>query len=341
MVFPYAADVPARAHVQSRSASQFHAVVKMTGRGDNPARCVDLVFIVKLRGVDDMRERALREFEAVFEQASIPVLDIDEVQIARVSLVLKGTAFASSVAKLGAYFQSNRNANVTVHWHGDAKPAAGPADQPGFDVLEQPFKSTAELVGQISIARSQLVILAEHEDIDRRFVNFDDLVVGVKPPVMVVRQEIDDVSRVFDRVLHSLSGNFRQTENFAYSFSLVRDKGLVHLLHVIDDNEVADVREVLEGQSALDDVEREALIERLTRVGERYLKAVVASRRERPFDVTYLLGVGDVLTAVRNELSRGDYGLLIVGRHEEGHSHVEAVDYQLMHEVSQVPVLAL
>jgi hypothetical protein len=47
------------------------------------------------------------------------------------------------------------------------------------------------------------------------------------------------------------------------------------------------------------------------------------------------------VTAVQEELAAGAYGLLVVGRHEEGYSRITAADYQLMHLVRDVPVLAL
>ncbi len=288
-----------------------------------------------------MRERALREFEAVFEQASIPVLDIQEVTLRKVSVVVKGIALDASVLKLGDYFRERHGATVVTHWVDGFPEAVDDARHRGMEVLEQSFASTAELVGQVSIAKSQLVVVGEHEEVAQRVVDFDDLVVGMKPPVLVLRKEIDRAEDVFNRILHSLTGRFRQTQNFAYSFSMVPTGGRVMLLHMIDENELADVREVLEGEGSIDDVERATLLERLAHVGERYLKGVVASQRGKQYDVAYRLGVGDVLTSVRDELSRGDYGLVIVGCHHEGHSHVEAADYQLMHEVSEVPVLAL
>lgn len=288
-----------------------------------------------------MRERALREFEAVFEQASIPVLDIEEVTWRRVSIVLKGGVLDESVLRIGDYLRERCGAKLVAHWVSGADEVAGTAKEKGLEVLERSFASTAELVGQVSIARSQMVVVPEQDDTGNRLVDFDDLVVGMKPPVLVLRNEVVDVSRVFGRILHSLTGNFRQTQNFASSFSLVSNGGRVMLLHSVDENELSDVREVLAGEADLDELERAELIDRLTHLGERYLKAVVTSQRDEPYEVAYQLGVGDVLTAVREELSRGDYGLLIVGRHYEGHSHVEAADYQLMREVTEVPVLAL
>ena len=89
-----------------------------------------------------------------------------------------------------------------------------------------------------------------------------------------------------------------------------------------------------------DDDEQEVLAH-LTHHGERYLKAVVAASRDMPYDVSYRLRLGDIVEVTQQELVGGEYGLLVVGHHEEGHSHITAADYQLMHLVRDVPVLAL
>ena len=59
------------------------------------------------------------------------------------------------------------------------------------------------------------------------------------------------------------------------------------------------------------------------------------------FTASYRLEVGPIGATVQAELQRGGYSLLVVGNHQEGFSHISAEDYQLMHEVRDVPVLAL
>jgi len=110
---------------------------------------------------------------------------------------------------------------------------------------------------------------------------------------------------------------------------------------VIDDNELEDVRDALQVSPDIAEESGEELLRNLAQHAERYLKAVVAAGLKRPFDVTYRLAVGDVIDVVRAELDVGDYGLLVVGKHQEGYSNVSADDYQLMHQVRDIPVLAL
>ncbi len=50
-----------------------------------------------------MRDRSLDEFESIFEQASIPVLDIEDVAITRVGVMVKGQALDAVVLKLAAH----------------------------------------------------------------------------------------------------------------------------------------------------------------------------------------------------------------------------------------------
>jgi hypothetical protein len=174
-----------------------------------------------------------------------------------------------------------------------------------------------------------------------RLVDLDLLVQGTAPPILVLRSSSHRAADVFREILHSLTGNFQQTQNFAYSFTLVEEGGRLVLLHAIDEHEVRDVRDTLQVSPDIANETGEALVHSLSHHGERYLKAVVAASRQRPFDVSYRLAVGEIVPTVRAELSRSDYTLLVIGAHVEGYSHVTADDYQLMHQVLDIPVLAL
>ncbi len=288
-----------------------------------------------------MRERAIKEFESVFEQASIPVLDIREVALKRIAAVLKGSPLDETIVTLAAHLKERFGAQVEVHWVAAAKTSLEAARGGGLQPADQPFASTAELVGQVSIGRSQLVLVPEPQDPIARVVDLDALIQGTRSPILLIREPITDPGDVFRKVLHSLTGNFQQKENFAYSFTLVREHGTLVLLHTIDVQDLEEVRQALQVSPTLDSGEREELLDRMAHHGERYLKAVVATSREMPCDVTYRLRVGEVIPTVRRELERGDYGLLVVGHHREGHSHIDAQDYQLMRSVRNIAVLAL
>ncbi|MCH7873051.1 MAG: hypothetical protein IID33_15250 [Planctomycetes bacterium] len=304
-----------------------------------------------------MRDRSIDEFESLFERASIPVLDIRELPITRVCAVIKDDALDDSVFALAAYLEDRFSATVSV-LHPDGVDTArlhDAAKEKGFDWSNEPFGSTAELVGQISIGKSQLVLLPEltvgkptsSDEAARSsqpalpVVDLDAVVTGTTPPILTVRSPISDPRVVFGNILHGLTGNFRQTQNFAYSFTLAEDHGRLSLLHAIEDSEVQDVRDTLQLSPDITESTGNDLVEALTHHGERYLKAVVAAARKRPFDVGYQLAVGEIVPLVKAELKRGDYGLLVVGSHTDGHSHVSANDYQLLHQVWDIPVLAL
>lgn len=291
-----------------------------------------------------MLERSLDEFEAIFERASIPVLDIRELQLARIAAVLKGGPLDDSVVGLAEYLKTRFGAEVRVHWPGglDVTSTLDRADSAGLERSGRPFGSTAELVGQISIGRSQLILLPEPMDAQRRVLNLDLLIQGALPPIMLIREPIDEPQRVFRHVLHSLTGNFRQTQNFAYSFTLVENAGgKLLLLHTIDESELEDVRQALQLSQNVPAAGRAELLALLARLGQRYLKGVVAASRQQPYDVSYRLAIGEVVPTVRAELESGRHTLLVVGCHRAGHSFIEAADYELMHEVRAIPVLAL
>lgn len=304
-----------------------------------------------------MRDRSIDEFESLFERASIPVLDIRDVPITRICAVIKNDVLDDSILSLARYLKERFDATVNVlHPSGvDTGSLRDAARKDGFAWSDDPFSSTAELVGQISIGKSQLVLLPEPKDESARsskptlptskpalpVVDLDAVVTGTTPPILTVRSPISDPQAVFGNILHGLTGNFRQTQNFAYSFTLAEDHGRLTLLHAIEDSDVQDVRDTLQLSPDIAESAGDDLVEALTHHGERYLKAVVAAARERPFDVSYRLAVGEIVALVQGELKRGDYHLLVVGSHTDGHSHVSSDDYQLLHQVRDIPVLAL
>lgn len=289
-----------------------------------------------------MLERSLDEFEAIFERATIPVLDIRELALTRLSAVLKGDPLDASIVALASYMQQRFGAEVQVHWPAGREAVLEPARAAGLTPAERPFASTAELVGQVAIGRRQLILVCEPADEGQRLLDVAALIQGTAPPVLLVRRPIAQPEEVFRRILHSLTGNFRQTQNFSYSFTLVENAGgSLLLLHTIDESDLADVRQALRVSPHVPADGRQELLAGLSKQGERYLKAVVAASRKYPYEVTYRLALGEVVPTVQEELRRGGHTLLVVGHHREGHSFIEAADYELMHEVLDIPVLAL
>lgn len=290
-----------------------------------------------------MRDKSLDEFESIFERASIPVLDIRELSLTRIAVVLKGGPLDDAVITLALYLKKRFNAEAHVLWAADLQ--AQQVHKAALDrellAAEHPFTSAAELVGQVSIGRSALVLLPDQPGEETGGIQLDALVRGTSSPILVVRKPPAPPAQVFGKILHSLTGNFQQTQNFAYSFTLVEDSGAISLLHTIDEGEIHDVREVLQVAPDIAADSREELLKALAHQGERYLKAVVAASRDLPYDVSYRLAIGDVVSTVQQTLRDETFGLLVVGRHSEGYSYVESADYQLMHAVHDIPVLAL
>ena len=288
-----------------------------------------------------MREKAIEQFESIFERAAIPVLQIDEIALKRISLVLAGDALDETGVQLAGHLRTRFGVQIRLHGPAAAWRAVQTASpNNGFEAADAPAESTAALIGQIALAHSQLVIVAEPPEPTAGF-DTDALVSGTASPILFVRTHVDEPQTIFERVLHSLSGNFQQTQNFSYSFTLVADDGALRLLHAIDPNDIAAVREAMQVSPDVSIEDEQQILEQLKCHGERYLKAVVAASREQPYDVSYELRFGDVVSSVQAELARESYGLLVVGHHAEGHSHTTADDYQLLHLVRDVPVLAL
>lgn len=290
-----------------------------------------------------MRERSLGEFEAIFERASIPVLQIPEVPLARVSVVLNSSLLDSSVLLMAGYFKRRFRSEVLLHWSPKLTDldARAVASRDELQPAQGGFKSTDELLGQIADSGTELIVHPVLADADDRTVDVDRLVEGARPPVLLMHTPIDSAEDVFRRVLHSLTGNFRQKQNFAYSFRLVEEGGRLLLLHTIDAVEVDDVRDSLRVAHEVSDRGAGELLQTMAHHGERYLKGVIAASQDMDCDVSYRLALGAAMPLVQAELEAERYGLLVVGHHRNGRSHVGADEYQMMHRITQVPVLAL
>ncbi len=290
-----------------------------------------------------MRERSLDEFESIFERASIPVLDIAPVKLARISTVLTGGPLDASVLAISEYLKQRFSAESALHWGPGitGEDALELANRRQLQPAQKEFRSAVELAEQVHGAGAELILFPVIEDDEARVVTLDELVEQASPPVMILRSPVVDVAAVFQNVLHSLTGNFQQTQNFAYSFALVEEGGHLLLLHTIDESEVDDVRQSLRVSPETSQRSADEILESLAHHGQRYLKAVVAASRRLPCEVRYRLELGEVLPLFQRELKQGGYGLLVVGSHHEGASHVEAEVYQLMHLVKDVPVLAI
>jgi len=289
-----------------------------------------------------MREHSLDEFESLFERASIPVFDIPDLELANIAAVISQTDLDYSVLGLAQYFKARFNSEVQVYWPTKVN------EQHNIDMARKynlspasAYGAVEDLVAALAAESCRLLIWPISESNEVAEGELDTLVQSAEPPIFIVRQQIPQPSRVFIRVLHSLCGSLERVQHLAYSFSLVADQGLLVLMHTIEEHEIEEVRDTLKVSPEISGASGAALIADLTQHAERYLKGLVASSRDEPYRVQYRLGMGEVLQVVRHELSQGDYGLLVTGSHEHGHSDIAAMDYQLMHQVRDIPVLAL
>ena len=286
-----------------------------------------------------MRDSALDEFGSLFERASIPVFDIPEESLSKIGIVLTGGVADTSVAKLGAFLEERFSASISLYCGSGCSGSSFVSKETGWEAVG--YSTTAALVEGLECSQSQLVLFSEVSSEGKGGGELDELVEALAAPVLIVREPLNDPGKVFEHVLHNLTGSLKQIRNLAYSFSLVADEGELMLLHVIAAEELEDVRDTLLVSSEISREEGANLIHHLKDHTERYLKGIVASSRTEPYEVSYRLSIGDVLPCVEEELRRGDFGLLVVGTHAEGRSHTDAVEYQLMHAIQDTPVLAL
>ncbi|MCH7960396.1 MAG: hypothetical protein IID08_09700 [Candidatus Hydrogenedentes bacterium] len=290
-----------------------------------------------------MYESSIDEFEALFERASIPVFDLPHVALKSIAFIPDGSDVDRSCVALLSSLKDRFGAEVQVYRDPcvDSEYTATLATEHSFKVAGESSSTSAALAVALNDGGHDLVVLTGTGTTERDVAMLDELVQHAYAPVLVVRTPIETPKAVFTKVLHSLTGNLESINHLAYSFSLVEDGGALMLLHTVEHRELDDLRDTLRVSKEVTARDGEALLEDLKHHAERYLKGVVASARDEPYAVDYHLRIGDAITAVERELRIGHSTLLVVGTHLEGSSHVDALEYQLMHRVSAIPVLAL
>ncbi|MCH7958809.1 MAG: hypothetical protein IID08_01670 [Candidatus Hydrogenedentes bacterium] len=290
-----------------------------------------------------MYESSIDEFEALFERASIPVFDLPHVALKSIAFVPDGSDVDRSCVALLGSLKNRFDAEVQVYRDPCVDPeyTAALATAHSFKVAGESYLTPKELTAALNKGGHDLILLTESDTSESHAATLDELVQHAHVPVLVVRTPIEAPEDVFTKVLHSMTGNLESINHLAYSFSLVEDGGALMLLHTVEHTELEDLRDTLRVSKEVAARDGEALLEDLKHHAERYLKGVVASARDEPYAVDYHLRIGDAITAVERELRIGHSTLLVVGTHHEGSSHVDALEYQLMHRVSAIPVLAL
>jgi hypothetical protein len=289
------------------------------------------------------RYRSLDEFESIFEKASIPVFDLPGLELSNCSIVLRDGVLDGSILSLAGYLKARFSCTVQLHWPSilSGEKADRLATENGLKSFGSPYTSTEEMAGQIDPGECQLLLFSEAIHEENRIVELDRLVELVSVPILLVKAPVEDPSSLFRRVLHCLSGNPENIKHLFYSFDIVEPKGMLHLLHTIDESELDDICRVLRASPDVVTQSRNDLLRALEQHAERYLRGAVAATEERSYEVDYTLAFGNVLETVKKELSRQDYGLLVAGTHRAGRSHIAAVDYQLLRLAGEIPVLAL
>ncbi len=287
-----------------------------------------------------MKSKSFDEFESLFERASIPVFDIPPLALQNIAVVLEGGALDNSMLELANHLATRFQADCIAYRPGKilASDAEGDVRKHHIELASQCFEQSENLAGQLNDAQTRLVIYGAGEGSESAV---DSMVFGCDAPILILRQPVADPGAVFQRVLHSLTGNLTGIRNLAYSFNLVASSGELVLMHTIEEEEIDEVRDTLRVSPGISDASGDELVADLTCHAERFLKGMVEASRDEPYEVSYRLGVGDVLNVVQYELSRENYSLLVLGTHEAGKSRIDAEEYRLMHMAVEIPVLAL
>ena len=286
------------------------------------------------------RKKSIDEFEALFEQASIPVLDIPALAINPISIVLEDESLDPSIVSVAQYLMNRFGLSIQVHAT-DARAgfALELGQTMGFEWKGMPYGQSETLAEQVDRASSRMVMLGRTGG--DSVISLDSFVESVHVPILILNRPIRKPDTLFGHILHSLTGRFEQERDFSISFHLAERAADVTVIHTVSSDQIDDVRQTLRVSSQVSAEEQEEVLGHLTVHGERYLKAVVHAARELPCHVTYRIEVGTALEVIEQQLSEGDYSLLVVGAHREGRSHIEAEVYQLMHRVTASAVLAL
>lgn len=262
-----------------------------------------------------MKERDLDEFASVFRRAVIPAIEVEKIRVDSILLLLDGGPLTEPCTLAAQRLAARFGASVASH------------------TLDTPQTPAAELQGVIDAEEPSLIIAPEP------FELVDALLIATPLPTLLIRKP--EVDSIFTRIVAKIPGGRHDLiEQFSIAFALCRPGGHVRLLHIMEEQRLAELADILELAPSIDtEAGQEELIAAAKTRMDHLLRGAVRTAKDAEFTVEADLRVGDPFTIVPEVA--GDASLLILGSQASHTDFLESRAYALMKATPGVHVLAL
>jgi len=314
-----------------------------------------------------MDERALNEFESVFEASVRPRVDIAPIAWTRIVVALDGSDRDASGVAAAAHLA--RRVKCPVHLlatraalEGEDEAALRSAlDERLVAARAQVEEAGLELDGRVAVGSPGEVLLAELESAPTSLVvvptphggqtpdattlgsTVDHLLRVADTPALLVKAPIAEPAKVFERLLAYLPGGFEVGPHFSIPFGLVEPQGELELMHVVNADEVHRYAAAFQVTADGDDEASKAaaMIRGIEAQMTALLRAAVAQVRDEPFECRSTVTQGNPVQQVALHLVNRRTTLLVVESESRPETPVSPEAYTLLKEITGVPVLAL
>ena len=314
-----------------------------------------------------MDERALNEFESVFEGAVKPEVRIAPIVWSRILVGLDGSERETSAIDVALHLAKRVGCPVSflatrALLEGEDEDALTLAlDERLAGAQARASELGAEAAGRVEIGVPGETLLRELQAAPTSLIvmptphggqtpdqttlgsTVDHLLKVSDCPALLIKAPIAAPATVFTRVLAYLPGGFEIGPHFSIPFGLVEDGGVLELMHVINAEEVHRYASAFGVTHDSDDEasKARAMIQGIEGKMTGLLEESIKSVRDEPFSCRSLVKEGDpVQTVTLRLLNEGDT-LLVVESESRPERSVSPEAYTLLKEVTGVPILAL
>jgi hypothetical protein len=298
-----------------------------------------------------MRERDLDEFSSLFQRSIIPTIEVARIEIRDIVVIVDFDERSRAGGAIAADLAKRFGARVSVRFllHPDdeahAEAARGILDSlPGDErrlVLGDPVAHVHELTEKekpsLIVSPAPFCLRGKCPEAIGEFIN--TLLVSTAIPTLLVRGP--PCGPRFDRILAQIPGGRHDLiEQFSFAFALCPPGGLIRLLHVVDQERLAVLAELLEITPEIDTEQgAEELLEAIQTRMDHLIKGAVRTAKDAAFEVEGRVRVGDPFQIVPGEAE--GFSLLILGSHASHGEFLESRAYELMRRIPAIALLAL
>ncbi|RMG07778.1 MAG: universal stress protein [Planctomycetota bacterium] len=312
-------------------------------------------------------ERALNEFESVFEAAVRPRVRLAPVRWARILVALDGSPASASGIALGELLAQRKDA--ALHFLAtrslapgeDAARAAETLEAEQTTAVAQAKQKELKVSGSAALAPPGDAILAELRaaptsllviptpfggqtpDATSLGSTVDHLLRASDCPALLLKHPVLRPEDVFRRVLAYVPSGFEVGPHFSIPFDLVEPNGTLELIHVVNEREIARYAAAFEVTADGDDerAKTQSMVEGIERRMTALLDAALREVRNEPFTCRSVVVHGDPLERVASHVLDFEASLLVVESESRPETPVTPEAYHLLKEITGIPLLAL